>query len=152
MENNSNNNTSLTKNIYDGIYFVLGIFYKKNNYQTNQTNQYKKYISQYNSVFQYKKLPHIYTNPKWDSEKKRLVFGSFEHELELAKKKPSITNINLLLAPFYYNPLNTQKNNIKKFPPVYKFLRWDSEKKRMVFNSYDYSLELKKNNPVNNNK
>jgi hypothetical protein len=76
----SNNNTFINY-----IFKFLGYFYKPTNLQP--TNPAEKYIQNYKAKNKFKKLPLLYTNPKWDSEKKKLIFNSFDQELELAKKK-----------------------------------------------------------------
>jgi hypothetical protein len=114
-------------------------FYKSNNFKP--INPAKKYIENYKKSIQYKKIPTLYTNPKWDPVKKKLIFNSFDYELELAKKRPNITNPYFPThAPFYSRVLEN-KNMNKKFPLVFTNPKWDPIKKKLVFDSLDYLLE-----------
>ena len=50
----------------------------------NPVNEYTK---------KFKRLPLIYTNPKWDDLNKHMVWNSFDQELELAKKRHQCNNL-----------------------------------------------------------
>jgi len=64
----------------------LNMFYNPKNLKlTNPIENYEK-------TTQFKKLPLLYANPKWDNDKKKLVFNSFDYELELTKKKQYLKN------------------------------------------------------------
>lgn len=82
------------------------------------------YIENYKKSLKIKKLPLIYTNPKWDKINKSLIWNSFNHELELAKKKP-----HLYINIYGYNKYYV---NYKKCTSVtIQYLRWNKQTKKL---------------------
>ena len=73
-------------------YFVQIVTYFYNFDKLKPVNPANEYIKNYKNSKKFKKLPLIYTNPKWDALNKRMVWNSFDKELELAKKRPVYNN------------------------------------------------------------
>jgi hypothetical protein len=103
-------------------------------------NPSELYITNYKKSKEFKKLPAIYANPKYNPLTKRLEFGSFEYELEQAKKRPN-AKYYLPITDFYWNKITNKKQNLKKFPLVFTNGRYNPYTKRLEFNSLDYELE-----------
>ena len=79
----TNNQNNFFYKLYNGFVKYLLPDYSK----LKPTNPMEKYLLYAKSSQQFKKLPAIYTNPKYNPVTKRLEFGSFDYELEQAKKK-----------------------------------------------------------------
>lgn len=88
------NNLWIIRDIYDNLLVFLSFFNNSNNNlkkiqidishdkinKTNKTNASK-------IKFEYKKLPIMYANPKFDYSNNKFIFNPFEYELQLAMNK-----------------------------------------------------------------
>lgn len=119
------------------IRYFGNYFYDRNKLKPVQPAN--KYIENYKNSCKFKKFkkfPLVYTNPRWDPIKKKLMFNSFDQELEMAKKKPCYSN------EYYWNNYKYQYSSYNKNISYYsndKFIfvqnpRWNKEKQKLEWN------------------
>ena len=128
--------TNTENNYFTQIYFLnkincfLNIFYNIKKFPSS--NYSKKYIENY------KKLPILYTNPKWNPIQKKLIFNSFDFELNKSKSKKDL---------FFLTSSNYSKKyikNYKKLPILFTNPKWNPIQKKLIFNSFDFELDKHK--------
>lgn len=85
MENNKKNNNKFYQIINYFFYHPTKLF---------PSNFTYKYIENYKKSNKFNYLPLLFTNPKWNSDKKKLIFNSFDYEMELARNKPQLKIYN----------------------------------------------------------
>lgn len=96
MDINTTVNTNFINNYFNK---VIKYFYGNNNLIPK--NNFEKYIKNYDKYKKFEKLPILYTNPIWDSNKKKLVWKSFDQELQMAKKRSFLYN-NYYTYKYFY--------------------------------------------------
>lgn len=105
------------------FYKILNYFYKPN--KLIHTNPVYKYTNNLQNSIKYTELPLLFTNPKWDSEKKKLIFNSIEYEIELQKNRSKFTNNfylhNSILWDIYY-PKNKYSQKVIFGNPKWNYL------------------------------
>lgn len=124
-----------TNNIFY-TYFIEYINYFYNYNKLKPSQPVKKYIENYKNSHKFKKLPLIYTNPRWDYINKKLLWYSFDQELYLAKRRPQYNNFYCCkyknVYHWNYNKnISYDKNN--KFIYNQSF-RWNKEKQKLEWN------------------
>lgn len=132
----------MTNNFTTRIYNFLTKYIIPDYTKTIPTNPSKEYLINYKKTHGFKKFPAIFTSPKYNPDTMRLEFGSFEYELEQAKKRPQM-KYYYPITEFYWNKFTNQNSQtkFKKFPSIFVNLRYNPEKKRLESNSLDYELE-----------
>jgi hypothetical protein len=116
-------------------YFVQITRYFYNFDKLKPVNPTNEYIENYKNTKKFKKLPLIYTNPKWDKLNKRLIWNSFDQELELAKKRHVYNNLYWYynkypcIYLYIYPTYNKKHSNI-----IFQNPRWNDKTKKLEWN------------------
>jgi hypothetical protein len=122
-------------------YFIQHINYFYNYNKLKPSQPFKKYIENYKNSHKFKKLPLIYTNPRWDSINKKLLWNSFDQEL--AKRRLMYNNIilyqnsyltiNKLKYYYYFKfPISYNKKTIPTV--ILGNPKWNSNTKKLEWN------------------
>lgn len=112
--------------------FLIDI-YSKYIYSKNFYNHNKITPSNNDNYLKFKKMHLMYTNPRWNDTQKKLLWNSFDYELELANKKPQYTyhSYNHIYYNFFHGYSKCDKKNIYGLFKIKKNPYWNIEKQKL---------------------